>query len=78
MLHTPVQGLDFIKRILALVFGAICIMGFPLIIHFRKKNFKVKQSDLLYYVQEKSSYKKYKLFGKKIYLQITIGMLLFV
>lgn len=71
MLHTPVQGLDFIKRILALVFGAICIMGFQLIIHFpyfRKKNLEVKQSDLLYYLQEKSSYKKYKLFGKKIYI----------
>ena len=73
MLYTPVQGLDFIKRIVALVFGAVCIMGFQLIIHSQRKDVEVKQSDLLYYVQDKSSYKMYKILGKEIYIN-TIRM----
>ena len=68
MLYTPVEGSELIKRYLALAFGAICIMAMQFLINRKKSKVNVKESKLLYYLEDKTVWKAYKIWGKDIHI----------
>ncbi len=67
MLYTPVYGVDFIKRIVGLVFGAIAIMAIQFVIHFKdNKNNKPNEEEKLSEGEDKDiEYKVIKIFKKE-------------
>jgi len=70
MLNTPVDGDAFIKRIYALIFGAVIIMISQFIVNLKKNNAFQKESSIIGFNEDEidNIYKEYQAFGKKIEL----------
>lgn len=67
MLNTPVDGPEFVKRIYALIFGAVLIMVIQFIVNAKKNPELKKESSIIGFNKDESDnvYKEYTLFGKK-------------
>lgn len=68
MLNSPVDGHIFVKRIYALIFGAIIIMISQFIVNAKKNNVFKKENSIIGFNKDEidSVYKEYALFGKKV------------
>ncbi|MDU6341574.1 MAG: FUSC family protein [Clostridium sp.] len=68
MLNSPVDGHIFVKRIYALIFGAIIIMISQFIVNVKKNNVFKKENSIIGFNKDEidSVYKEYALFGKKV------------
>ena len=68
MLNGPVYGDVFVKRILALIAGAVIIMISQFIVNAKKNNTFKKENSIIGFNKDESDsvYREYKLFGKKV------------
>lgn len=68
MLYTPVVGIDYRKRLIALVVGAIVIMISQFIIHRKNKNIEIDESQLISFDYDKDDYEEVNIFNRKFSL----------
>lgn len=68
LLNTPAQGEDFVKRIIALISGAIIIMVSQFIVNAKKNNSLKKEDSIIGFNEKESDkvYKEYNIFGRKV------------
>lgn len=64
MLYTPVTGIDFGKRILALATGAVLIMVVQFIIHRKNNRIEMDESELIRFDEEKDVYIETEIFSR--------------